>query len=131
MKQHRNPEKIHPPLAAYSHQIELDASERLLVLSGQVGINQDGSIPSDPVEQLKVTLENIRFNLEAANMTAADIVKLTIYMVEQMDAAQRRRILADFLGVLKPCMTLIFVVALGSPDLKVEIDVLASNGHLE
>ncbi len=64
MKTYRNPDNIHPPLAAYSHQIELDASERLLVLWGQIGMHQDGTIPSDPIEQLKITLENIRLKEE-------------------------------------------------------------------
>ncbi|THB73449.1 MAG: RidA family protein [Desulfobacteraceae bacterium] len=126
MKTYRNPDSIHKPLASYSHQIELDASERLLVLSGQVGMRPDGSIPEEPVAQLKITLENIRRNLEAAGMAIKDIVKLTIYLVDQFDAAQRRQVLAEFFQDIEPCMTLLFVAALGTPGLKVEIDVMAS-----
>ncbi len=127
MKTYRNPKSVHPPLAAYSHQIELDDSERLLVLSGQVGMRQDGTIPDDPLEQLRVTLDNIRLNLEAANMTLNDIVKLTIYVVDQADPDQRRKILSDFFPDIDPCMTLVYVSALATPDLKVEIDTLASS----
>ena len=127
MKTYRNPNSVHPPLAAYSHQIELDASERLLVLSGQVGMRQDGTIPADPLEQLKITLENIRLNLLAAQMTLNDVVKLTIYAVDQVDAEERRKILSDFFPDVDPCMTLVYVAALARPDLKVEIDALASS----
>ena len=127
MKTIRNPEGVHHPLAAYSHQIELDASERLLVLSGQIGMRPDGSVPDDPIEQLKITLDNIRLNLDAANMSVSDVVKLTIYLVGQFDPDDRRRILSDYFEAVAPCMTLLFVAALGAPRLKVEIDAIASS----
>ena len=44
MKTPRNPDTIHPPLAAYSHQIEISGRERLLVIAGQVG-TAAGHIP--------------------------------------------------------------------------------------
>ncbi len=126
MKKYRNPENVHAPLAAYSHQIEISSSERLLMLSGQVGMREDGSVPDDPIEQLKTALDNIERNLHAANMNVDDIVKLTIYIVDGMDASERRDILSGYLKGLKPCMTLLFVSALGAPMLKVEIDAFAS-----
>ncbi len=127
MKTYRNPNNVHKPLAAYSHQIEVDSSERLLVLSGQIGMNEDGSIPDNPIEQLTVALDNISRNLAAANMRLNNIVKLTIYIVGEMDANERRVILADYFKKLKPCMTLLFVVSLGAPAFKVEIDAIASS----
>ena len=59
MKERRNPTTVHAPLAAYSHQIEISGGERLLVLSGQVGMRQDGTLPAEPAEQLNVALENV------------------------------------------------------------------------
>ena len=38
MKQFKNPESVHSPLAAYTHQIEITEPKRWLVLSGQIGI---------------------------------------------------------------------------------------------
>ena len=66
MKEFRNPEAIHKPLGAYSHQVEIKGSERMLILSGQVGMKQDGSVPEDPLEQIQVALDNIFHNLRAA-----------------------------------------------------------------
>lgn len=126
MKKFRNPNNVHKPLAAYCHQIELSSSERLLILSGQIGMHEDGSVPSDSIEQMQVALQNINRNLDAANMVVNDIVKLTIYLVGQMDADERRNILANYFQDHNPCMTLLFVAALGAPNLKVEIDVMAS-----
>lgn len=126
MKEFRNPNDIHQPLAAYSHQVEIDPSERLLVLSGQVGMQQDGTIPENPSEQLKVALNNIHSNLKAAKMSIKDIVKLTFYIVDQMDAADRKAVLDSFFDYHKPCMTLLFVSALAAPAIKIEIDAMAS-----
>jgi enamine deaminase RidA (YjgF/YER057c/UK114 family) len=70
---------IHAPLASYSHQIELRGPERLLVLSGQVGVALDGRLADDPAEQLELALDNVLRKLEAAAMDAGHLVKLTLY----------------------------------------------------
>ena len=54
MKKYRNPLNVHQPLAAYTHQKEIQGPERLLILSGQVGRTMDGAVPDDPVQQLEV-----------------------------------------------------------------------------
>ncbi len=126
MKKYRNPANVHEPLAAYSHQVEISGSERLLVLSGQVGRREDGTLPEDGAEQLDVALDNLLRNLQAAGMGVNDIVKLTLYLVGNMDAATRRDVLARRLGDHKPCMTLVYVAGLASPAYKVEVDAWAS-----
>ncbi len=126
MKEYRNPANVHQPIAAYTHQIELSGPERLLFLSGQVGRTVDGTVPDDPIEQLDLALENLERNLQAAAMGVPDIVKLTFYLVGEMDAAKRREVIAARLQSHRPCMTLLFVAALASPIYKVEIDAWAS-----
>jgi enamine deaminase RidA (YjgF/YER057c/UK114 family) len=126
MKTSRNPERMHPPIAGYSHQIEVTGSQRWLVLSGQVGRRVDGQVPEEPVEQLAVALENLRHNLEAAAMDVADVVKLTLYLVGEFGTQRRRDVLGAWLGGHEPCMTLLFVSALAAPVYRVEIDAWAS-----
>jgi enamine deaminase RidA (YjgF/YER057c/UK114 family) len=126
MKTPRNPATIHAPLAAYSHQIEVSGQERLLVVSGQVGMRADGSIPDDPLEQLGVAFDNVERNLEEAGMDLADLVKLTVYLVGEWDTDARRRLMAARLGAHRPCMTAVWVVALAGPSLRVELDAWAS-----
>jgi 2-iminobutanoate/2-iminopropanoate deaminase len=76
VKEFRNPQDVHEPVGSYSHQIEIQGNERLLVISGQVGMRQDGTIPDDPIEQIDLAFENIFRNLRAANMTVKDIINL-------------------------------------------------------
>ena len=126
MKEFRNPQTIHKPLGSYSHQIEIKGDERMLVLSGQVGMRQDGTVPEDPLDQMDAAFENIFRNLQAANMGIKDIIKLTYYLVGEIDTVKRREIVLSKLQGHQPCSTLLYVAALASPMFKVEIDAWAS-----
>jgi enamine deaminase RidA (YjgF/YER057c/UK114 family) len=126
MKTFRNPPNVHPPLAAYTHQIELTGPRRQLVLAGQVGQAQDGRVPADPLEQLDLAFENLARNLQAADMNVSDLDKLTVYLVGLWDPARRRERTAAWLGDHRPAMTVVFVAALAGPAYKVELDAWAS-----
>lgn len=125
MKLFRNPETLHKPLGRYSHQVEV-SGERMLIISGQVGMRLDGSIPEDPIEQLDLAFENIFRNLRAANMQVTDLVKLTTYLVGEWDTDKRRALVASKLAGHQPAMTLMYAAALANPAIKVEIDAWAS-----
>jgi len=129
MKEFRNPEDVHPPVGSYSHQIEIKGNERLLVISGQVGMREDGTVPEDPFEQIDLAFENIFRNLRAANMDLKDIIKLTYYLVGEMDTARRREVTLSKLQGHQPCSTLLYVAALASPMFRVEIDAWASRAE--
>jgi enamine deaminase RidA (YjgF/YER057c/UK114 family) len=105
----------------------LDGSERLLLLSGQVGMTAIGQVPLDPAEQFDLALVNVIHNVEDAGMSTTDIVKLIFYLTEPIDPKRRTAILRERLGDHAPCMTLLVVAGLAAPALKVEIDAWASS----
>ena len=121
----RNPTKIHAPLAAYSHQAEVSSDSKWLVMSGQLGMDKDGNIPEDVIKQLEITFDNIIANLEAAGMEKENLVKLVFYFVGSHDVDQRRHVIAKRLGDHQPCITLLNVAGLASPNIKVEVDAWA------
>ncbi len=123
----RNPATVHAPLAGYSHQVEVSGAARLLALSGQVGMTAAGDVPEQAAEQFELALGNVVRNLEAAAMVVTDLIKLTFYLTEPVAPGRRAEILADVLQGHAPTMTLLFVPALASPSLKVEIDAWASS----
>ena len=129
MKEFRNPQDVHKPVGSYSHQIEISGNERLLVISGQVGMREDGTIPDDPLEQIDLAFENIFRNLRAANMDVQDIIKLTYYLVGEFDTAKRRAVALSKLQGHQPCSTLLYVAGLASPAFRVEIDAWASRAE--
>ncbi len=128
MKEFRNPPDVHAPVGLYSHQIEI-SNERLLVISGQVGMRQDGTVPADPFEQIDIAFENILRNLRAANMDVKDLIKITYYLVGEIDTAKRREIVLSKLQGHQPCSTLLYVAALASPQFRVEIDAWAARAE--
>ncbi|MCL2574367.1 MAG: RidA family protein [Defluviitaleaceae bacterium] len=121
----RNPSNIHSPLASYSHQAEVAADARWLVMSAQIGMEKDRYVPECVLEQIDLTFDNILHNLKVANMDMNNLVKLVLYFVGEHDVEQRRNLIKQRLGGHEPCMTVIYVAGLASPDLKVEIDVWA------
>ena len=126
MNQRRNPKTVHPPIGAYSHQVEVPAGARLVSIAGQVGRTADGHVPEDPIEQVELALENVRRNLEAAGMGIADVVKLNWYLVGSMDMARRREALVAWLNGHDPASTLVYVAALAAPEYRVEVEAWAA-----
>jgi 2-iminobutanoate/2-iminopropanoate deaminase len=129
MKEFRNPQDVHPPVGSYVHQIEVRGGERLLVISGQVGMRADGTIPDDPLEQIDIAFENILRNLHAADMDVRDIIKINYYLVGESDMAKRREVVLSKLQGHLPCSTLVFVSALANPSFRVEIEAWASRAE--
>jgi len=121
----RNPDTIHNPLASYSHQAEVGAATKWLVISAQIGMEKDGYVPEDMFEQIDIAFDNILHNLRAADMDINNLVKLVFYLVGSHDVQQRRDLIKKRLGEHQPCMTVIYVAGLASPALKVEIDAWA------
>jgi enamine deaminase RidA (YjgF/YER057c/UK114 family) len=88
-------------------------------------LQQDGTLPEDPIKQFEIALNNVHGNLQAANMQIRYMVKLTIYLVDSIDVEKRRQLLSTWLKGHEPCMTLIYVAALASSKLKLEPDAMA------
>ena len=126
MKEFRNPQDVHEPAGPYIHQVEIKGNERMLFISGQVGMKADGTIPEDPHDQLEVAFDNVIHNLRVANMDVADLIKITWYLVDAIDPEKRRAILSRKLGNHRTCNTLIYVAGLASPAYRVEIEAWAS-----
>ncbi len=127
MKEFRNPQDIHEPVGSYVHQIEIKGNERMLVISGQVGMKKDGTVPEDPYEQLELAFDNIVRNLHDANMEVRDLIKVNWYLVGEFETARRREVILSKLQGHKPCSTLVYVAALAAPIYRVEIEAWASH----
>ena len=83
-------------------------------------------IPETVKEQFKLALKNIDLNLQEAGVSRKNITKLVLYFVDELDSKARGDILLDFFGDSLPCCTLIYVKALATPKIKVEIDAWAA-----
>ena len=97
----------------------------MLFLAGQVGMELDGRVPPDPVDQLDVALQNVLRNLAAADFQVTDLVKTTTYVVGDIDPARRRAVIERLLGDHVSTSTLVFVPKLAAPEYLVEVDAWA------
>ena len=77
-----NPSGISAP-QFYSHGVEVVSPQRMLFISGQVGVRSDGRIGDGIAEQTRVALENLQAVLADAGMEISDIVKSTIYLTDE------------------------------------------------
>ncbi len=121
-----NPDAIAAPFGHYDHGVEAVNVSRLLHISGQIGVDPDGSVPDSVEAQIERVWLNIEAVLEAADMSAANIVRTVTYMLDAasvplLAAARRRHLGADH----KAASTTIVVAGLVHPAWKVEIDAVA------
>ena len=122
-----NPADIHPPLGAYAHAMKVPAGAEMLIISGQVGMDAGGKLAEGVGPQTEQAFRNILACLDANGMTAKDLVKLTILLVDAGDVAAMRAARTAILGPdVTPTSTLMVISALAAPDLLVEVEAIAA-----
>jgi len=117
-----NPDGIAPPASNYSHGVVVPAAARRLVISGQVGVNPDGSLADGLEAQMERCWLNLFAVLAAAGMTKRDLVKITVFVTRD-DATARYRLIRDrMLEGHAPAASYLVVAGLASPMFLVEIE---------
>ena len=119
-----NPAGIAAP-GPYSHGVEASEIQRMLFVSGQVGIRPDGSTAEGISEQTSVAIENLTAVLADAGMGTSDIAKLTIFLTDEGLMEGFFEAGAGLLPTPPPATTLLYVKALATPALLVEIEAIA------
>lgn len=122
----KNPQGIAMPIGDYSHLTIVPKGAELITLSGQVGVDREGNIPDSIEEQFQISLENIVSLLRSENLDTNGIIKINIWLTEKVDKDVFVDIYKQFHKGSPPSMTLAYVMALGTPQLKVEVEVLAA-----
>lgn len=120
-----NPDGVPSP-AFYSHGVEVEAGSRMVFVSGQVGVREDGSVPDDIGGQAQAAIANLKRVLEAAGMEPSDIVKTTIYLTDEANFDGFAAAAGPLLAQPPAATTLIYVRALASPAFLVEIEAIAA-----
>ncbi len=89
----------------------------LLFLGGQVGLCSDGSVPSDPSQQIEQAFVNVESILQSVSATFDDIVDLTAFYTNYPEHGRLARPIRDkFFGTdIPPNWTAVGVAALAEP----------------
>ena len=121
-----NPPAVRAPTTRYSHAALVDGARRRLVISGQVGVEPDGKVPTTGEGQIAQAYANLRAVLEAHGMGIADVVKSTAFLTDRAlipaYRAARDTVFADH----APASTLLVVAGLADPRWMVEIEAEAA-----
>jgi 2-iminobutanoate/2-iminopropanoate deaminase len=102
----------------------------LLFISGMVSRGMDNATieGKGEYEQAKIIFTKIRSLVEAAGGSMADLVKVTIYMVDIKQNKEVWRARREFFSGDFPTSTLVEVSALGTPEMLVEVESVAYLG---
>ena len=115
----------YPTSPAYSQGAEATAPQRLLFISGQVGVDAAGQVGSGIGEQAQLAVANMNAVLAAAGMGAGNLAKVTIYLTDESLLPGFMEAAAGALPSPPPATTLLIVKALAGPSLLVEIEGVA------
>ena len=121
-----NPKGLSKP-QGYS-QIVTTQGGKIIHLAGQGGIAGDGTVSENLDDETKLMFEKITIGLAAVGATAADVVRMVVYIVDLGNINPMpvyEGIRSFFPEGHKPVSTILGVTALALPAMKVEIDVTA------
>jgi len=122
----KNPATEIYPAVDYVHAMEVTDAQRLLFVSGTMGLDGKGNAPGDLDDQLALLWSNIRRILAEANMTTENIVRLTSYLRHASFAQANAKARLEALGERRVPTTAIVVETL-VPEWLVEIEVVAAS----
>lgn len=134
---YENVEKDHPEFrgkaAVYSYATRLKNPKSISFISGAIPVDKDGFIvgKNNMFEQLIQTLENLKIQVELAEATLEDVMKITIFTTDVAEFLKFRNLLCEKYPELfgkvpgdqtATAVTLIGVTRLANPDAMVEIE---------
>jgi enamine deaminase RidA (YjgF/YER057c/UK114 family) len=109
----------------YVHALEVRGAERLLFVSGTMGLDAEGNPGKTLDEQLDLIWSNIRAILASADMTLDNVVRLTSYLTDPAYSTANAAARTAALGGRLVPTTAIVAQTLVS-DWLVEIEVVAA-----
>ncbi|MFA1622291.1 RidA family protein [Rhizobium mongolense] len=122
----RNPhDGIYTATSDYVHAMEVRQPDRLVFVSGTMGLDEAGAAGVDLDSQLQLIWSNLRRILAEAQMTADNIVRLTSYLRDPSFAEANQNARVAALGARRVPTTAIVVETLRE-DWLVEIEIIAA-----
>jgi reactive intermediate/imine deaminase len=114
-----------------SHYTDAVVAGDTLYVSGIVPVDANGAVVGgeDVAAQARQVFANMERVLAAAGATAADVVKVTVYLLDVDDRPKINPVRQEFFGAARPASTLVEVSRLAVPGALVEIEAVAYLGR--
>ena len=109
-----------------SHYTDAVHAGELLFVSGCVPVDGDGAlVPGDIEAQTRQVFANIAAVLAAAGGSFADVVKVTVFLLDVDDRQRVNRVREEVFGATRPASTLVEVSRLAIPGARIEVEAVA------
>lgn len=122
-----NPPELGTP-PGYSQVVDVSAG-RIVFIAGQTALDRDGNVVgrNDFAAQATQVFDNLAVALRAAGCTAANLVKLTVFLTDMGNLAHYREARNRFFAtVTPPAITLVEVTRSYGADFMIEIEAIAA-----
>lgn len=96
----------------------------LIFTSGQIGFEEDGSVPAEFGRQVELAIESLRAELETVGASLATVVKVTNFVVRLDDVEEMNAIYGRYFEEPFPARSTV-VTDLVSPEFLFEIEAVA------
>ena len=123
---HITPKSIRAPFARYSYGVEIPPGHRILVCSGQLGIDPADQVPATVEEQAQLCFRNIAAVLKEAGLGFADVVRINAFVTGREHLKGYMAARDQFVGDPPPASTLMIVSGFARPEFLVEVEVIAA-----
>ena len=112
-----------PPISHYCDAVRFGD---LLFISGVPPTDAKGAVVGgdDPAAQTRQIFKNMKLVLDASGASFADILKVTVYLLDINDRSKINPVRKEFFGNARPASTLIGVSELAIPGMRVEIEAV-------
>ena len=109
-----------------SHYCDAVQFGNLLFISGVPPTDAAGKLVGgdDVAAQARQVFRNLKLVLDAAGASFADVLKVTVYLLDVNDRAKINPVRKEFFGNARPASTLIGISELAIPGMKVEIEAV-------
>ena len=116
-------EGLAPPISHYCDAVRFGD---LLFVAGIPPTDAAGKLVGgdDVAAQARQVFKNMKLVLDAAGAGFADILKVTVYLLDVNDRSKINPVRKEFFGAARPASTLIGVSELAIPGMKVEIEAV-------
>ena len=125
-----NPPELGTP-PGYSQVVDVSAG-RIIFIAGQTALDSEGNVvgKNDFAAQAAQVFCNLAVALQAVGCTAANLVKLTVFLTDMDNLGRyreaRNRFFASVTPQAAPAVTLVEVTRLYGPDFMIEIEAIAA-----
>jgi enamine deaminase RidA (YjgF/YER057c/UK114 family) len=123
-----SPGALPAPFGRYAHGVEVPTGARLVVSSGQLGLDAQGHVPPTAFEQALICFGHCEAILREAGMTPHDVIRINAFVTHRDHMAAYMQARDAWLGDAPrlPASTLVIVAGFTRPEFLVEVEVTAA-----